>query len=159
MSIKKSIFIVRHGHSDFDAELDFDRQLTKNGIEAVNKTAIFINRKCAEEQIVLELCLCSAAQRTQQTAQLICQSNEVKNCQSYKELYSTDVNHWLKKISQTEEENIIIVGHNPTFSQMVYNLCGHEFHMKPADCALISLEIKPDGFIYPATLVESYQNE
>ena len=159
MTAVKHVFIVRHGHAEFDAVKDFDRELTTTGRECVNNTSIFIKKKCSELNIAVDLCICSSAKRTQQTSQIICQSNKIKKCHSYNELYSTVVSQWLDKISQASEKTILIVGHNPTFSQMVNNLCGYEYYMKPGECALISLEFQPDGIIYPATLIDTHQNE
>lgn len=159
MTSVKHVFIVRHGHAEFDMGLDFDRPLTSKGIESIKKTAVFIKNKCSENQITLEICICSSAKRTQETSQILCQLNDLRNCHSYKELYSTVVSQWLEKIAQVNESTILIVGHNPTLSQMVNNLCGYEFYMKPAECALIRLEIQPDGIIYPATLIDTHQNE
>ncbi|VAW39610.1 hypothetical protein MNBD_GAMMA01-47 [hydrothermal vent metagenome] len=159
MNQLKNIFISRHGHAEFDAGLDFDRQLTSKGVKAVEKTAVFIKNKCKELAITPELCISSAAMRTRQTAEIICTVNAVTQCKFYPELYSTMVSEWLKKIALVNSKNIILVGHNPTFSQMVNNLCGYEIYMKPANCAVITLEIKADGIIYPATLNDFYKNE
>lgn len=156
---KINLFIVRHGHADFGTGLDFERQLKDKGIKAVEKTAIYIQNKCRELSITLNLCISSAAVRTQQTAQILCQTNHLSNCKYYQELYSTVTSQWLEKLSEESAENIVIVGHNPTFSQMVNHLCGYEIQMKPAHCAFITLEICDDGIIYPATLNDYYQHE
>ncbi|MBL4772241.1 MAG: hypothetical protein JKX98_01105 [Alcanivoracaceae bacterium] len=155
----KRIFVVRHGHAGFEEKNDFKRQLNRKGINAVQKTANFIQDKCKELSIVPELCISSAAIRTRQTTEIICKINNVSKCKFYKELYSAAVSTWLEKIKNEPLKNIIIVGHNPTFSQMINNLCGYELYIQPANCALISLEFKPDGIIYPATLTEFYQHE
>lgn len=157
--MKKNIFIVRHGHADFSAAQDFERVLTVNGIKAVNKTAEFINQICQDGGISIDLCISSAANRTKQTAEIICFKNGIQNSVSYQELYSSVASSWIDKISETVDNNIVIVGHNPTFSQMINNLCGYEIYMQPANCAFISLEIMADGLIYPAQLNQFYKNE
>ncbi len=155
----KNIFIVRHAHASFDGAVDFERQLNAKGLIAANKTADFIHNKCKEMAITAELCISSAATRTKQTAEIICKINNVQQCKYYQELYSTAVSKWLEKIIKQPAKNIIIIGHNPTFSQMLNNLCGYDLYMQPANCALIKLEIRPDGIIYPASLQEFYHNE
>jgi len=158
-SHSKNIFIVRHAHASFDGAIDFERQLNAKGLIAAKKTAAFIYHKCKEMAIITELCISSAATRTKQTAEIICKTNNVDQCEYYQELYSTAVSKWLEKIIDEPANNIIIVGHNPTFSQMLNNLCGYDLYMQPANCAIIKLEIKPDGIIYPANLQEFYHNE
>ncbi|MBL4660360.1 MAG: histidine phosphatase family protein [Alcanivoracaceae bacterium] len=158
-SHSKHIFIVRHAHASFDGSIDFERQLNAKGLIAAKKTANFIHNMCKEKAITAELCISSAATRTKQTTEIICKINNVHQCKYYQVLYSTVVSTWLEKIIEEPAKNIIIVGHNPTFSQMLNNLCGYELYMKPANCALIKLEIRPDGIIYPASLQEFYHNE
>ena len=159
MSGFKNIFIVRHGHAEFEAHRDFDRELKLKGVKAVKKTADFIQRKSKELDIITEICISSAAVRTKQTAEIICSINHLKTIEYHQHLYTTTISEWLDKILNSRLRNIIIVGHNPTFSQMLNNLCGYELYMKPANCALINLETKTDGIVYPATLNEFYDNE
>ncbi len=159
MSHKKNIFICRHGHATFTAQTDFNRELTAEGIQAVSNTALFIQKQCEIANISPELCISSSALRTKQTAKIIAQSYAVMQCDFYQELYSTNASQWLEKITKAKQNTIILVGHNPTLSQLVQVLSGHEFYMQPANCAFITLEIKPDGFIYPALLNHVFQNE
>ena len=158
-STKKQIFIVRHGHADFGSDNDFERVLTAKGINKTNKTADFIQQKCQSLNISLDLCIASAALRTKQTADMICQTNKLSNCHYHRELYSTVASVWVDKIASESASNIIVVGHNPTFSQLVNSLCGYEIYMKPAHCAFITLEFRDDGIIYPATLNDYFPNE
>jgi len=159
MSHTINIFIVRHGHSDFGAAIDFDRKLTHEGIQAVRNTAEFINDTCKKLSISVDVCISSAAKRTQQTAEILCRINSIANVRFYQELYSTVASVWIDKISNEQAQTLLIVGHNPTFSQLVNVLCGYEAYMKPASCAFIALEIMPGGIIYPAQLNEFYTNE
>jgi phosphohistidine phosphatase SixA len=155
----KYIFIVRHGHADFDASRDIDRQLNPKGIIASKNIATFIKQKCQQHNLVIDVCISSAAVRTKQTTEIISESNKINNCLYYQELYATNISTWLDKIAEQSAQNIIIVGHNPTLSQFLNNVCGYELYMQPANCAFIKLEILPDGIIYPATLIEYNHNE
>lgn len=157
--MKKNVFIVRHGHADFSCEKDYERVLTLDGIKAVNKTAAFIDQTCSENNVSIDICISSAAYRTKQTSEIICFKNNIEECIFHEDLYSTVVSNWLEKIAKSKQETIVIVGHNPTLSQMINNLCGHEAYMQPSDCAFISLEIMPDGIIYPAQLNKYYSYE
>ena len=155
----KYIFIVRHGHAEFSASQDINRQLNPKGIAATKAAATFIMQQCKQFNLTVDVCISSAAVRTQQTTEIISEINQINKCQYYQELYSSSVSSWLDKITEERAQNIIIVGHNPTFSQILNNVCGYDLYMKPAHCAFIKLEILPDGIIYPATLIEYYHNE
>lgn len=155
----KHIFIVRHGHAEFNAFQDIKRKLKPKGIAATKAVATFIRQKCKQLNLTVDVCISSAAVRTQQTTEIISEINKINNCKYYQELYSTNVSTWLDKIADKSAKNIIIIGHNPTLSQMLNNVCGYQLNMKPANCALIKLEILPDGIIYPATLIEYHHNE
>jgi phosphohistidine phosphatase len=155
----KHVFIVRHGHADFGAKSDFQRVLNSKGKSAVKKTASFIKKQCEKYAINLESCICSAALRTKQTTEIIHHTNTINNTTYHQELYSTVGSKWLDKIIESPANTLLIVGHNPTFSQLINNLCGYNLYMKPANCAFITLEIQSDGIIYPATLNEFHHNE
>ena len=152
MIVKKNIFILRHGHADFNAESDYQRPLTEKGRKATEKATLFISQKCKKHSLSIDHCLCSAALRTQQTAKIVQLQMKISTCDYSEDLYSTVASHWLDKLSQSKAKTLILVGHNPTLSQLVYQTTGHEFYMKPANCAFITLEFAEDGFIYPATL-------
>lgn len=157
--VTKNIFIVRHGHAVHDAMTDFERPLNEKGIYHVKNTASFIQKQCHALNLKHLLCISSATTRTLQTANIINETCQFAKIQSHRELYTSTVSTWIDKCIQTTEKNIAIVGHNPTFSQMINNLCGYQIYMKPANCALIQLKIKPDGIIYPASLIEFHNNE
>jgi phosphohistidine phosphatase SixA len=159
MSQITNIFIVRHGHAKFSAPSDFERTLKDKGVKAVEQTAQFIRSQCIAHNLTPNLCISSAATRTLETAQIIANTIKDINIDEYQELYATSVGTWLTKIENASERCLILVGHNPTLSQMVNYFCGHNIRMKPSECALIKLEIKPDGIIYPATLIDYHHNE
>lgn len=155
----KNIFIVRHGNASNEGQRDFDRPLKDKGQRNIEKTAQFIHKHCQKEHFKQLLCISSAAVRTQQTAEIIDSICSFDAIQYHQQLYTSSISTWLDKIINAIQQNIVIVGHNPTFSQMVNYFCGHQIYMKPANCALIQLEIKPDGIIYPADLIEFHNNE
>ncbi len=154
-----TIFIVRHGHAKFSGPTDFERPLKDKGIKFVKKTAQFIQAQCLAQQLTPKLCISSAATRTLETAQIIAENIKSIKIDEYQELYATSVSAWLTKVENASEKCLILVGHNPTLSQMVNYFCGHNLQMKPGECAVVKLEIKEDGIIYPATLIDYHHNE
>ncbi len=159
MSQVTTIFIVRHGHAKFSAPTDYERPLKGKGIKAVERTAQFIQSQCVAHHLTPKLCISSAAIRTLETAQIITKTIKGLNIEKHQELYATSVGSWFEKIENSPRDCLILVGHNPTLSQMVNYFCGHNIQMKPSECAMVKLEIKPDGIIYPATLLDYHHNE
>ena len=155
----KNLFIVRHGHAAFKGEKDFDRPLTSKGVSCSHKTATYIANKCQEKNLQIDMCISSGALRTKQTAEILCRTNNVTHIENDDKLYATSVSHWLQKLTELTAQTLIIVGHNPTFSQMLQYWCGYDHNMQPANCALITLEILSDGITYPASLLDFYHNE
>ncbi len=159
MSQIKTVFIVRHGHATFSAPTDYSRTLKDKGVKAVKRTTQFIRSQCLTHQLTPKLCISSAATRTLATAQIIANGIDGLAIEAHQELYATSASAWLTKIESSSCDCLVLVGHNPTFSQMVNYFCGRNIQMKPSECALIELEIKADGIIYPATLIDYHHNE
>ncbi|MCB1586478.1 MAG: histidine phosphatase family protein [Xanthomonadales bacterium] len=157
--IRKTIFVVRHGHAVSHAETDFARALTEKGIHAVKQTADFIKNFSENLSQKIQACICSAAERTSQTAKIVCSHCRINCVETKKELYSTYSGEWLKQVEESPFETLLLVGHNPTLSELVTRLSGQRTYMSPSDCAIVSLEFKEDGIIYPAELVAFHNNE
>jgi phosphohistidine phosphatase len=156
----KYIFIVRHGHADFDSKPDKLRNLTKHGQQAVHSTSSFIQQKCSEFNLKIDLCICSNATRTIQTAEIICQQLNITNIESHGDLYSTVPSNWMDKIiNSNDTKTLVLVGHNPTLSQLINQLTSSECYMNPANCGFIKLEIKNNELVLPATLLGYFNHE
>jgi phosphohistidine phosphatase SixA len=155
----KHIFIARHGHADFDCVSDKLRNLTGQGQQAVESSATFIKNKCEDYKLDIDLCICSDAIRTIQTSEIICKQLAISKLKKHSELYSTVASKWMDHIIGSEVDNLVLVGHNPTLSQLVNQLTGSQCYMKPANCAFIKLQIKDNEIIFPTSLLGYFNNE
>lgn len=143
------LFIVRHGHSPFSSDTDHQRPLSSIGMQQAQQAAQFINahKKTSATQII-----CSDALRTLTTAQIIQQSITPSQLIKDQGFYSARVGNWCDAIMHHRTfENLILVGHNPTMSNLSHHLTTtHSFQFSPACVAHFSLEIAADGLKLPA---------
>ena len=121
----KSILLLRHAKSDWNASLgnDHDRPLNKRGRRAASLVGKFVR---ATDQIT-DLVLSSTATRARTTAEL---ANEAGrwNCpiELVQELYGASTEMVLALIQRQDEsdDSLMIVGHEPTCSGLVAKLTG-----------------------------------
>lgn len=157
--IIKNLFIVRHGHSSFDAPMDFQRNLTEEGQVAASKAAEFIQAQANKFGLKVGICVSSSAHRTQQTGDIICQKLGLSAHMTDKALYSAVTGTWMDKIEEVKDKVMILVGHNPTMSQVLSLFSGQQFYMSPAQCGHVEIEVHKDGIQSPGRLLEFFNNE
>ncbi|WP_395377779.1 SixA phosphatase family protein [Marinicella sp. W31] len=146
------IFIVRHGHSPMTGPSDHQRSLSLEGRMAAHKTGQFIQQQQLEDCI----CICSDATRTQQTAEIICEIMGIKTCDAHHALYGATVGMWHEIMLAHPNKNQILVGHNPTMSQLYTQLTNQHKHFSPACVGHIRIEILQDGLTLPAENINFY---
>ena len=142
MSSEKSLILMRHAKSDWfaGAATDFERPLNERGIKACKTMATFLIKQPTPQKI-----LHSAAVRTTQTSQHICHCtgwHESLLCSSHT-LYLCTVNDILNEIATINDDvnSLMVVAHEPTCSQLVYQL-SHQWHpYATASVALFRLPI------------------
>jgi len=139
----KTLYLVRHAKADSNDDKlpDFERPLTKRGIENANEMAgRFLNKNP-----IPELIISSPAMRALTTAQIFAKKFEINNTQIEKdpEIYESEVSDLLRIInSQTEQINsLMIFGHNPTFFDLVNYLNPTSVHDFPT-CSIAKLEFQ-----------------
>lgn len=149
------LFIVRHGDSPFGTVSDHQRPLSLKGKMQAQKTAQFIASQLTNRNALI---MASDAMRTLETAKIIQQSLSATDLVSDHRFYGALVGDWSDAISQQENASqLILVGHNPTVSQLTQYLgANRNLHFTPACVAYFDLEIAPDGLKLPATLNAFY---
>ena len=102
---------------------------------------------------------CSDAVRTQQTAAQIANAFGIENCDARNEFYTAGVGIWCDAILQKSDcPSLVLVGHNPTISQLSGYLSGDDnIYFKPACVTHIRLEIRGDGLRLPAQLIANFK--
>lgn len=146
------VFIVRHGHSPMQAQSDHQRELSLEGRLAAQKAAAFIRSRLNQPCV----CICSDAVRTYQTANILCEALQLQPPAPQSRLYNATVGLWHEVILANPDASQILVGHNPTMSQLYTQLSGQHRHFAPACVGLTRIEIQPDGLTLPVSEFEFY---
>ncbi|TLY48470.1 MAG: hypothetical protein E6K54_00215 [Gammaproteobacteria bacterium] len=120
----KNLTLIRHAEAQPQQffESDRDRGLTQRGLYQIEVIASQLKeKKCLPDYL-----LCSPAERTLQTAQLICKRLKInpKLINLNPILYSGDTEDIIKLISSLNLSlHTFIIGHNPTLSCLAQKLC------------------------------------
>lgn len=119
------IYILRHGHAqDANNGLDdFDRALTEEGIEKINRLSLFFNKLDAN----LELVLSSPYIRAKQTAEIFVSNLTQKPSIKIVDFLSCGASS--KEISKglieySSNKNTLLVGHSPDLEVFLGKLIG-----------------------------------
>jgi len=139
----KSIYLLRHAKSDWDADYDDDheRPLAARG----RRAAARIGRLLAETKSVPDVVYASTAVRASDTAAIACESGEWhSDVQFRRDLYGAGVERVLS-IAQnlpTSLNSVLFVGHQPGWSHAVSALSGGSLVGMPTAClARIDFEV------------------
>jgi len=137
----KKLLLLRHAKSSWeDASLpDFERPLNERGLRA----APLIGEYIARHKLRPDLVLCSPAKRTRETTVLVLKAAGIEPELRYDErIYEASVTNLLEIISQLEEDKteVMLVGHNPGFENLLERLTGQSVRMPTAALARIALD-------------------
>lgn len=123
----QDIFILRHGHAENletnGAKTDFDRALTKEGIEKIKRLSLYLN-KLKEE---INLVLTSPLKRAHETAELLISSLLSKPELKIVDFLSSGVS--TKEIAKgllpySSYNKVVLVGHAPDLEMFLGKLIG-----------------------------------
>jgi phosphohistidine phosphatase len=129
MSAKRTLYIVRHAKSSWDVEgiSDIDRPLKLRGVRAAYEMA----RRIKIEQLMPDLIITSPANRALHTAIIFHRVFEKKfsAIKIDERLYGTGTGAIKKVISEQPDDvkRIMVVGHNPDFSDLATMFSGNSF--------------------------------
>ncbi len=120
----KQLYLARHAKSAWDTQAanDFSRPLSKRGVKDIKR----MGKKLAELEWNPQLILCSPAQRTRQTCDLLYQYALLKGDIEYKdELYAASTSMLVKLLADTPESisSVMIIAHNPAIEWLLLDLC------------------------------------
>ncbi len=131
------LYFLRHGEADWpDWKKDDDeRPLTKRGKKEMREVASFLKRIKAQPDLIVT----SPLPRASQTAEIAAERLAVK-CREDKLLAPgfrrADLERLLKKYP---EESLMIVGHEPDFTETISELTGAAMKLSKAGIALVEL--------------------
>lgn len=138
----RTLYLLRHAKSSWKDEslVDFERPLAGRGRRACETIAGLIR----SEQIEFDLLLSSTAVRARETIERIRQLAKLRNELRFDErIYEASTDRLLEVISQIENDrkNVLLIGHNPGFEELLQLLTGDTERVPTACLAKIKLKI------------------
>jgi phosphohistidine phosphatase len=138
----RTLYLLRHAKSSWKDEslVDFERPLAGRGRRACETIAGLIR----SEQIEFDLLLSSTAVRARETIERIKQLAKLRTELRFDErIYEASTDRLLEVISQIENDrkNVLLIGHNPSFEELLQLITGEAERMPTACLAKIKLKI------------------
>lgn len=140
----KTLTLIRHATACEKkmGQSDQNRDLSAFGRAQASDVA----RQLKTQQVVPDVILCSPAQRTQQTAAILCDILELdpKTITLEPVLYSGDEEMILQRFSQLNSAiNPLIIGHNPNLSWLTQHFCQElaQAVLAPANVVKLAFEL------------------
>ncbi len=134
-----TVVLVRHGDAKRKAmgQTDFERELTSAGMrsleEAFPRTMSLVDVTSASELWV------SPAVRARQTAHIANKTLGIETHREMKCLYDQDGDAFMRELSQTNADVVVVVGHIPFMEDACALLCGQYLGFSTGAAAAISL--------------------
>jgi phosphohistidine phosphatase len=131
----RQLWLLRHGEADpHDAGSDDERRLTARGEDQARSAG----RALAAMEIVFQAVYTSPKVRARDTARLACEAlgAEAMEHAPLREGFSAD--DALELLHA--DERILVVGHEPDFSQVVHDLTGARIDMKKGGVAGVRMD-------------------
>lgn len=118
------VYFLRHAEAEPDAESDFARRLTAKGTRQAERVGKFLSR----HEIAVDLILTSPVVRARQTAKLVApllpQADLIEVGWLACGMTPEDCRQGL--LPFTDKESVLLVGHEPDFSETIAALLGME---------------------------------
>jgi len=131
------LYFLRHGEADWPdwKKPDDERPLTKHGKKEMREVAAFLKRVKAKPDLIVT----SPLPRASQTAEIAADGLKIKRREDKllePGFGRADLERLLKKYP---EESLMIVGHEPDFSEVISELTGGSLKLPKAGIALVDL--------------------
>lgn len=138
----KQLLLMRHGKSDWSTgRPDHDRPLNRRGVAAAKA----MGRALAAMEEAPELVISSTATRALTTAQLAIEAGRWDcRLEPAGSLYGTSAQGALEALldADPDADSVMLVGHQPTWGNLVAHLTGASVAMKTATVAKIELYVR-----------------
>ena len=148
----KYLTVIRHAKTEKQKpdQRDFERRLKKSGLSAARD----LGEQLAEKTGTPDAVIASPAKRAVQTAEALCEAAGIDETSISERpvLYEndmTEIMNMLKELSD-DVQRVFIVGHNPSVSDLVRELCGPVIEsMKTGSAAGVEIDIQSWKDIVP----------
>jgi phosphohistidine phosphatase len=132
------LWLLRHGEAvPHDSKPDDDRELTPRG----ERQAIAAGDGLARLGVEFEACYASPKVRAVQTAQLACKAPNIEPAEEESLADGFDREDALELLLRHGADGrVLVVGHEPSFSQVVHDLTGGRIDFKKGGVAAVRAE-------------------
>jgi phosphohistidine phosphatase len=144
----QQLWLLRHGEAvPHDSKPDADRELTARG----ERQAIAAGAALARLGVEFAACYTSPKVRARDTARLACQALNVEPVQTPVLGDDFDSDDALELLmAHDDDERVLVVGHNPSFEQVVLDLTGGRVDFKKGGVVAIRIEQRKNGVLIVA---------
>jgi phosphohistidine phosphatase len=134
----QQLWLLRHGEAEpHDAAPDADRRLTDRGREQSR----IAGRALAALKVEVHMAFTSPKARARETAELACEALGVEPIDHDALASGFDGEAALELLAAAgPDQRVLVVGHEPDFSQVAYDLAGGRIDMKKGGIAAIRLD-------------------
>ena len=134
------VFFLRHGDADWPDwdEPDDERPLTGRGKKEMRKVAKFL----CELDVNLDEVLTSPLPRARQTADLVADRFELHVREEETLAGGFNVSDLKDLVRKYRVDNLMVVGHEPTFTEIIGKLTGANCKLSKGGLALVELDDK-----------------
>jgi phosphohistidine phosphatase len=134
----QQLWLLRHGEAEsHDARPDADRRLTDRGREQSRIAGCAL----AALKVHVHLCFTSTKIRARDTAVMACDALGVEPIDHAALFAGFDVADALELLAAAgPDQRVLVVGHEPDFSQVVYDLTGARIDFKKGGIAAVRLD-------------------
>jgi phosphohistidine phosphatase len=134
----QQLWLLRHGEAEpHDARPDADRRLTDRGREQSRVAG----RALAALKVQVHLAFTSPKVRARETAVLACEALGIEPIDHAALFAGFDVADALELLGAAgPDQRVLVVGHEPDFSQVVYDLTGARVDFKKGGIAAVRMD-------------------
>lgn len=137
----KTLLVLRHAKSDWSADYgaDHDRPLNRRGLASAHHVGELVR----DLDLIPDLIISSTAVRARTTVEIAIEAGQWGSVLTLDErLYHSGPDSVLKIISASDPtDRVMVVGHQPTWGSLVYQMTGVPTEIKTATLAVIDLMI------------------
>jgi phosphohistidine phosphatase len=134
----QQLWLLRHGEAEpHDARPDFDRELTDRGRVQSRNAGLAL----AALKVQIHLAFTSPKVRARETAVLACEALGIEPVEHEALASGFDADEALALLAAAgPDQRVLVAGHEPDFSQVVYDLTGGRIDMKKGGIAAVRLD-------------------
>jgi phosphohistidine phosphatase len=145
----KTLFLLRHAKSSWKERglSDFDRPLNSRG----ERDAPIMGERLKARHVKIDLIMSSPAKRALKTAQIIAGkiAYHIDSIREERMIYGASAKQMMALISTVDDrfDQLLLVGHNPTFTLLAETLCKREFGNLPT-CGIVEMSLNYESWAY-----------